>query len=1025
MVNTYKQLISCWHKMEHFTPTIIPKNEVKILDKEQLPWLPSQKPSQPNKRVIHLIYLGVFTSSHVIDFVKNFFKDNTEELNPSSTSICFASLKLDEAGLYINDTLGVSTLPWALGQLEKGEIANDDWSKEFKKTGDDIALAISGFIKGKQTYESLLDIQSEIMKLSGWSVTPPVYMFYKTEEVFCKERKTGEAKDDDNVKTDLLNSFFIKDLERIICDYEETKELPSSFETYVKANVNEEFPKKDLKNHTEVLKEMLSPLYYPDGRWPSKFKASLMQQFAVNIACNKLSCKMGGLFSVNGPPGTGKTTLLRDVIAAILVERAAKLITYANPLDAFSAAGRLQVKSDYIPAVYAPAPELCEGGIVVASSNNGAVENISKELPLKKEAEPYGEVIGYFREVSESCIGSDNWGLISAVLGNKDNCKKLGDTIWYKPCKVPANKETLKEAIKKDTYTLQEWDLIVKEHQELIKQVRKEKRILETYRLNYEALRKKASELTEKKILLSSQESILDSTEQLFRQKERRHKKESDKKHSIKKDLDILTRTKPGWITFIFNHKKWKAYRLDEEALRSEFLGALRIVKKTQEELEQIQILFEKEQSKAQWLRNECSFIENDVISLEERIHEAKSILGECYADNTYWEEINSHRIQETSPWCSDALKELQIKVFLSALKVNEAFIVLAGRKVNTTIDAFFNYLNSTDCNLDHTIVKAMWDTFFMVIPVVSTTFSSIERMFKHLRPQDIPWLFIDEAGQAAPQAAAGAIWRSKRVIVVGDPFQIEPVVTIPNLIVDNISGYYGFDKQHIHSFLSTQTMADRCNPYGWYNADTWIGSPLRVHRRCVEPMFTISNDIAYNGFMFNSTMNPIEKLHTQFQTKFISCTGAVVPGCRHYVHEQFVEIQDILINEININEDLPDIFIISPFNEVAYKLRQNLYSPIKRALGNKKQKKDGSLSEWFKKHIGTVHTFQGRQAEGVILCLGLDNKSKGAASWAASKPNLLNVAVTRAKYRFIAIGDENIWLTQKYFEKLSMLNEK
>jgi len=68
------------------------------------------------------------------------------------------------------------------------------------------------------------------------------------------------------------------------------------------------------------------------------------------------------------------------------------------------------------------------------------------------------------------------------------------------------------------------------------------------------------------------------------------------------------------------------------------------------------------------------------------------------------------------------------------------------------------------------------------------------------------------------------------------------------------------------------------------------------------------------------------------------------------------------------------------------------------------------------------VHTFQGKQAEGVILCLGLDEKSKGAATWASMKPNLLNVAITRAKHRFIAIGDEKIWLKQPYFKELRNL---
>lgn len=48
--------------------------------------------------------------------------------------------------------------------------------------------------------------------------------------------------------------------------------------------------------------------------------------------------------------------------------------------------------------------------------------------------------------------------------------------------------------------------------------------------------------------------------------------------------------------------------------------------------------------------------------------------------------------------------------------------------------------------------------------------------------------------------------------------------------------------------------------------------------------------------------------------------------------------------------------------------------------------------------------------------------KTKGAAAWASSKPNLLNVALTRAKLRFVAVGDEKVWLGQPYFCKLKYL---
>ena len=68
----------------------------------------------------------------------------------------------------------------------------------------------------------------------------------------------------------------------------------------------------------------------PFGKWPSEYSLSLMQQTAVNLSVGR-ECSCGrypanDIVSVNGPPGTGKTTLLRDVVAANIVEKARILL---------------------------------------------------------------------------------------------------------------------------------------------------------------------------------------------------------------------------------------------------------------------------------------------------------------------------------------------------------------------------------------------------------------------------------------------------------------------------------------------------------------------------------------------------------------------------------------------------------------------------------------------------------------------------------------------------------------------------
>ena len=73
-------------------------------------------------------------------------------------------------------------------------------------------------------------------------------------------------------------------------------------------------------------------------------------------------------------------------------------------------------------------------------------------------------------------------------------------------------------------------------------------------------------------------------------------------------------------------------------------------------------------------------------------------------------------------------------------------------------------------------------------------------------------------------------------------------------------------------------------------------------------------------------------------------------------------------------------------------------------------------ITDWVTTHCGTIHTFQGKEANEVILLLGCDEESMGAIKWAGEKPNILNVAVTRAKYHIIIIGEANLWKNIPYF---------
>lgn len=1023
------RLLSYWHTLEHFSPASVPNGCRKWVEK--LPWEEVQKHSNPSKCFQYTFYFGVFPLNEVTEFVQEYFHSQEETPNLPTAKVCYASLKVDEQGLYIQDTFGLSTMPWALSQLKEHklnmELPLDEFRKRERRIADHL---VDGFLKEPLTREGVKQIQAYLLDELPWRELPSAAIYLRTEE---RERKQSKSDEEEEVTCDLLNSFYLEDLERIAKSLQ-TEKLPKAFQDYLtgclgRADIGKRI---NLSDHPAVLQSCLTPEYYPDGCWPSPYCASLMQQFAINRVMDDLSGKkQEGLFSVNGPPGTGKTTLLRDIIAAILVQRAHHMIQFDEPAKAFTKLEETKKSEGYVPFIYEPHASICDGGIVVASSNNGAVENISKELPLKKEVKGYADRLGYFRTVSEGCVDPEHWGLIAAVMGSKKNQRKLIDAIWNKSPK--ARKQTLYQSLR-DTQqapTQAQWQETVTSFRNKLQAVRREKqRLMEGMkeaaqwtdlpRMVEEADRHVLDELQELEKLIQGKQTFLSET-QAGNERQRMALEEA------RREQEQVLQSRPHWLSYWISREKRVSYQARLEAVAS------KIERLTQQVREHDELLQVHEQ-RLSVQRTKLKQVQGE----RERYAPLMEVCAElkgAYTDASFCHKINTREAQENSPWYSEELKKLESELFVEAMKVNECFLLMANQtsdrnlsgrnlsgRIETTLDRFFKFLKSGE-DLNEQQIRAMWNTFWLVIPVVSSTFASIQRMFGNLGPGSIPWLFIDEAGQTVPQAAAGALWRCKRAVVVGDPFQIEPVVTTPDAIIKELGNHFDLKWEQMDSTLSVQRMADRVNRYGWTMNDDWVGSPLRVHRRCTDPMFSIANEIAYAGMMYNSTPSASTKL--LMETAFVDIRGNVEAGCRHYVTAQGEVIRKMILDEIDRQQALPDLFVISPFSEIPSKLRSELEKPLKAAVANlPQQMNDKKVNDWLDTHIGTVHTFQGKQTEGVILCLGLDSTKEGAAQWATSKPNLLNVALTRAKLRFVAVGDGQIWLGKPYFRELESLKQ-
>jgi superfamily I DNA and/or RNA helicase len=197
-------------------------------------------------------------------------------------------------------------------------------------------------------------------------------------------------------------------------------------------------------------------------------------------------------------------------------------------------------------------------------------------------------------------------------------------------------------------------------------------------------------------------------------------------------------------------------------------------------------------------------------------------------------------------------------------------------------------------------------------------------------------------------------------------------------------------------------------------DGSSWVGSPLRVHRRCEEPMFTISNRIAYRGMMVSATVSgssPIGEVLGEsawFDQPSIAASK--------WSPEEGEVARELLERLLRCGLSSPDIYFITPFRIIGQRLRELLANApeIQGRLRDNPWK-------WVWERVGTVHTFQGKEAEAVVLVLGASGPGEaGARRWAGKTPNLLNVAVSRAKRRLYVIGNREAWQGAGVFREMA-----
>ncbi|PYE85304.1 DEAD/DEAH box helicase [Phyllobacterium leguminum] len=1087
-------ILEYWHRIEFFIPFDLSARAEKrenracfLLHAETLEddFAHARRPEIPaDKEIVGVtIFFGVFDKSEMVESLHAFCAPADElsqhedaERGDLEGDTCFASLDLDVQGNPLFSQFSISTLPWALGCLREGKIAGLS-SSAFAQSKKRLEELLRNFAEqrrldrstdteseGALTSAEILTLNDLLQSWAGFKPKQdrPVAMVEfrlrekrkstakQLEAPKTVDMSAGEMDEDEEDEAEveyeigILNSFYLEDIERAIVAVRDGA-VPEALRQYLTPLEPEaRFDLYSDRGRLAIL-EALHPRHVNRGRWPSEphHAMSLMQQFAINEAV-KLH-EEGGLFSVNGPPGTGKTTLLRDIIADNVVKRAQILAGLASPRDAFTGRGKsIELSDGSSVTVSALIPELTNFGMVVASSNNTAVENISRDLPkrssiAKQSSIEYLQTVGHKvaaqtrKGTFETLKEKDRpWGLISCVLGNAGNRRAFTSGFAFPAMGADHTVQ------KGDSVFQTIWGWLDSYRGPSFAEAVEEFRAAQAKVDAGLARSTRYADILNEVGLCSREEYCRDASKQIDVSGEaeqaarRAHEAARGQMQAaetrlseLKEEERLLDRAAPAWWQGLLptragqDHRAKKAENAQAQLSINRQLSLLRqSLAKLAAEMEHA--LAEREECQAALAARQDEWTQKRA---------ELSLLGEALGNPAIPEtldDLETDRFQIAGLWHCDELAAQRSDLFAAALRLHAAWLAAAGQKgggFRGNILGITKLLSNTQ-PVEPEAIANTWHSFFMIVPVVSTTFASFARQFRGVGAGGIGWLFIDEAGQSVPQAAVGALMRSRNAMIIGDPLQIEPVFTLPTAFLKALGELSPHTEtgEYSPARASVQTLADAANKFGAAvttesDDPLWIGSPLRVHRRCIDPMFSLANRIAYHGKMVfaageRTLMEDVAPFYGD--SAWIDIGGRVAG--KQTVPEQVAFIVAVLAASFRRDGSLPDIYIISPFKETKAALKREIEKVSWVGPDSLQVSRPKKLAQWLKDRIGTVHTFQGKEENAVFLVLGTDATRRGAAAWAASRPNLLNVAATRARYRLFIVADRDLWRGLQYF---------
>ena len=266
------------------------------------------------------------------------------------------------------------------------------------------------------------------------------------------------------------------------------------------------------------------------------------------------------------------------------------------------------------------------------------------------------------------------------------------------------------------------------------------------------------------------------------------------------------------------------------------------------------------------------------------------------------------------------------------------------------------------------------------------------------LKPNLFDLLIIDEASQCDIASALPLLYRSKRAVIIGDPFQLRHITKIEQHKDDQLQTNHGLDDHILRNSLRYSTNSLYNLASGGAAIDAPI--PLQDHYRSHSHIVKFSNREWYQDSPLRVWTNYARLKPPPDEKYGIRWTEVSGTAKRHPEGSVFIssEIEAVVgqVADLLVNQKFDGTLgVVTPFRAQANIIHERI-----------RQRVPADMLDRTQFVVDTAHKFQGDERDIILFspCISRDLPS-GSRNFLKNTENLFNVAITRARSLLHIVG--------------------